>query len=552
MSRIESGFSAWIVILFFMLNISLCCLSQQITEVDSLMIEFTKANTDSQRIQIMMDAAYYYDPVELKKTIKYYNTALQMAVDSKKTDLESIILIRLAKIYHNSNLEIAQEYLVKAYAIEQILGRPKILANIYTQFGIIKMNLNLFADALPYYNKALRLYQNLNDSIGIAANLHNIGIVHFNSENLDSSFYYVNQALLINEKLDYAEFITRNYKVLSDLEFKRDSISRGLYFFDRSLEIAEKNKMFNLLQSLYNWKSSYYLNNQDYDTAIFYAIKTLRLQKKIATSYAPKDSYDYLRKSYAKSGNFDSAYHYSTLLMDFNDAISQFQNSQKIDLLELKLQFDHEEKMKGLKYRNKLLRMWMILSAMILLLFVSFSVVYILNVRNKKRQLESEKIKERRDELEHQLNVKSRELTAKVMHLIHVNNFIDSLIVRFSDHEDSFIHEHEEYFEQMIRDLKLQRDRNVWGNFEKEFTQVHPDFIRVLNLKHSNLTAKDKRLCTLIRMNLSSKEISNILNMEVRSVEMARTRLRKKLELTGSDLNLNIYLTHLVNKQSPL
>jgi AraC family chitin signaling transcriptional activator len=58
-----------------------------------------------------------------------------------------------------------------------------------------------------------------------------------------------------------------------------------------------------------------------------------------------------------------------------------------------------------------------------------------------------------------------------------------------------------------------------------------------LREKYPQLTPKDHRLCAYLRMNLTSKEIAPLMNISVRSVEVARYRLRKKLEL-DSEVNL--------------
>ncbi|HEX4957369.1 MAG TPA: LuxR C-terminal-related transcriptional regulator, partial [Lacibacter sp.] len=58
---------------------------------------------------------------------------------------------------------------------------------------------------------------------------------------------------------------------------------------------------------------------------------------------------------------------------------------------------------------------------------------------------------------------------------------------------------------------------------------------------HTNLTGNELKLCTYLRMNLSTKEIAQLMNISVRGVEISRYRLRKKLAI-GSEVNLFDYL----------
>ncbi|HKI88844.1 MAG TPA: LuxR C-terminal-related transcriptional regulator [Draconibacterium sp.] len=70
-----------------------------------------------------------------------------------------------------------------------------------------------------------------------------------------------------------------------------------------------------------------------------------------------------------------------------------------------------------------------------------------------------------------------------------------------------------------------------WDMVEFQMEKLHPGFLGRLPVKHSNLTPKEKKLCAYLRLGLSSKEISGLLNIAAKSVEVARGRLRKKLKL---------------------
>lgn len=70
------------------------------------------------------------------------------------------------------------------------------------------------------------------------------------------------------------------------------------------------------------------------------------------------------------------------------------------------------------------------------------------------------------------------------------------------------------------------------GSFKKSFDSIDNDFLKRLHTVHPALSPSDLKLCAYLRLNLSSKEIAPILNISVRSVEIKRYRLRKKLSLT--------------------
>lgn len=80
-----------------------------------------------------------------------------------------------------------------------------------------------------------------------------------------------------------------------------------------------------------------------------------------------------------------------------------------------------------------------------------------------------------------------------------------------------------------------------WEKFDTQFKAAHPDFVRNLTEKHPNLTAGDVRICSLVRMNLTSEEIARLFCLSERSVETHRFRIRKKINLPR-EMDLMIYL----------
>lgn len=72
---------------------------------------------------------------------------------------------------------------------------------------------------------------------------------------------------------------------------------------------------------------------------------------------------------------------------------------------------------------------------------------------------------------------------------------------------------------------------NDWYRIKAHFEKIHPGFFDRLRKKYPQLTPNDHKLAALLRMNLSTKEISHILKITAPSTEISRIRLRKKLEL---------------------
>lgn len=94
--------------------------------------------------------------------------------------------------------------------------------------------------------------------------------------------------------------------------------------------------------------------------------------------------------------------------------------------------------------------------------------------------------------------------------------------------------------------LNMEDDEN-WERFQDNFNIVYDNFLGMLVTRFPTLKKNDLKLCAYLKMGLSSKEIASLLNTNLRSVETARYRLRKKLGLDGGE-NLTGFLQSIDQK----
>ncbi|MCU0347405.1 MAG: hypothetical protein MUC59_10705 [Saprospiraceae bacterium] len=134
-----------------------------------------------------------------------------------------------------------------------------------------------------------------------------------------------------------------------------------------------------------------------------------------------------------------------------------------------------------------------------------------------------------KNELRHLNNL----LAASTMNLVVKNEFMETIKQELKEvkRKGKSI-ETKQALEKIEREidttLRLQED---WKQFEYHFDQVHGDFLNRLREQFQELTPNEQKLCALLRLNLSTKEISNLMSISLRGVEIARYRLRKKLGL---------------------
>lgn len=144
-----------------------------------------------------------------------------------------------------------------------------------------------------------------------------------------------------------------------------------------------------------------------------------------------------------------------------------------------------------------------------------------------------------KEKLELQIQSKNQELASSTMHIVQKGEILRKLKedikkIAKSANDKDLAKQLEKVIQKVSADERLDED---WSQFAKHFDQVHSQFLQRLRSDYPQLTPKDRRLCAYLRMNLSSKEMAALMNISVRSVEVARYRLRKKLAL-DSEINL--------------
>jgi DNA-binding CsgD family transcriptional regulator len=135
------------------------------------------------------------------------------------------------------------------------------------------------------------------------------------------------------------------------------------------------------------------------------------------------------------------------------------------------------------------------------------------------------------EKLKAEVDHKNKELATSAMLLINKNEFISEIKNGLNAvTKKSSLSEMTKELSKIIKNIEKnkKKDHN-WEHFEFHFDRVHGDFSERLKTKYSNLSPQERRMGAYLRMNLSSKEIANLLNISVRGVEISRYRLRKKL-----------------------
>lgn len=237
------------------------------------------------------------------------------------------------------------------------------------------------------------------------------------------------------------------------------------------------------------------------------------------------------------------------------DSVVDVQNLAVIDSL---IVVTESETPVVVEHENINIKSFMPSIAILLLGLISFLFYYIINKRKfKKLQKLFDKKKKKVSVLEEKIDLleqnkedesvrfvdelefKNKELMDMAISIIQKNDFLIKLkkqVMQFKvslqDGNKVGLKEFNQLTLQINQNLSIDKDRET---FHLQAEQLNFEFYKKLMERFPNLTPNEKRLCTLLRLNLSTKEIASLLNITPKSVEMNRYRLRKKMNVNKDE-----------------
>jgi tetratricopeptide (TPR) repeat protein len=484
---------------------------------------------------------------------------------------------------------------IEKLSVEQV----KSLVSFYIPLGASHEELGMWNRSLNFYFEALNLAEEYNFEPQKAMIYNNMGTIYYTLGELEKAEFYLLKAIDINKKNGTKKELFNNYNNLGGIHIKRKDYNRALETSLLAIQQLDNEKDVYLYYFMQNNLATIYLLKNDPNLAISYLSNAKEHQIKhefisdLVQTYASlshafemigmKDSAQlYMEKSlqqvqlidnkhiesrilqetadyYERNGKMGKAYNALKRVSQINDSISRVDNQQKMNDLERMYFADKKIREKELEIKNITLqklasdRLWIISASIAILLIIV--VLYLINYsKNKEKERKNEELllqhqtelhekekelqKQKESDLNDTIDKKNRELASYTLYVIKNNEFIadikeelKQLLLELNPKDRHY----REHIRQLINKLNQQHSTDNWEEFSYYFEKVHPSFYRNLEEHYPDLTLKEKRLCAFLKLGLSSKEISAITFKEVRSVESARNRLRKKLEINPED-----------------
>lgn len=520
------------------------------------------------------------------KAITFYFKALEYSNASENKADVALIYDNLARIYLNIgeiglmfesvnksiNINTDQDYVYGVYKTKQILS------TYYRSIG-------RYSEVLRISFNALKFYQSINDSLQIANTYNSIGVTYKNLENYDKSLFYYNLSDVyykyLHDKRGESTILNNKGTVLLNLKKYHDALLN----FQRSVELEKEigrveeiytrynnigltyahlgnfkpalyymnlckvkyEKSGNLLKlaNIYESLSQYYDLKGMNDSVEFYLDKAYRLCNILNIKVLKAKVTSRLNELYYSRNEINKAYYFLKEYKEVDDSLFHSKNFFQITDEEYKYLQTKDYELQIVEKRNSLQKFIIIIGFLVIILLV-FWILFLIQRGKVKAGVRIKKNLEETIENQHEeIIVQGKELVSKTLQLSNDSSEVGYAIQQLKKLQAEFGAQGRHKIQQLILDLEHNQNKDIWSEFELRFSKVNKNFYDILFSICPTITVSEKRLAALIFLNFSTKEISIITKQTPRSVLVAKSRLRKKMNLPSSK-NISNYLNELL------
>lgn len=567
--------------------VMLCAFSQSIDSIKKL-------NEKAQEfISINKDSAYFYSELSYKlnnhrfpveeafaklyaglcyKRFEKYDTAYSL-FNAARTEFEKHGMLKevgrsywyIGKVWHELyQFDRAVPYYLKAFeklkAAEDFETQVKVLNGL----GYMEILQGNDSKGLEWFKKCLDIVHK-NDLHEMAFRLYNnIAIIYRRNQDYDLALEYFKKALAYDEKeIAKYHFIITMGNIGETFESlnNRDS---ARYYYQTALNFAQETEMLpeyineanlklalfegnqykslevlkQLVKSKHGGRKSIFLKQltlaykeHNIDSAIYYGLLAYDFSVQHNSNIDAKDMSAILGELYEAQSDFKKALSFKKKHQAHSDSITAENDIKKSRDLMVSLEtIEAANKIDTLQSELELKRLKeisVIKSVMIFVIIVG-AAVFLVFSRQRARRL---KMVIKMQKQEAKLDKRNRELQMQALLMVRYTNQmveVENGLRNLSSDANGLGTE----IRRLLNIIKINRNMDKeWKKFDSYFSDVHKGFIDQLTVIFPSLTVKDIRLCSLLRLKLSNQEVAAIMNIEAKSISMAKYRLRKKMNI---------------------
>lgn len=549
----------WFIIFLFAIHFCSTCFADGKIDSTRLVVESTA--DPRAKLSALNYLAELFWGVDPDQTIKYANEALALAQEQEESNQLSQAYLNLCQGYlYKDDYVKALDYGLKCLDIRQRTADKPALAFVLRTIGWLYYDMENSDLSLQYHKESLKLYEQLGDESRIGNALNGLGLVYMQKQSYQTALSNLEKALEIEESIGNTHRVSVVLSNMGACYQKLGSNQQAIDYLQRSLQLIEGSDDMDLFAESLNRMGNAFLDLKNYEQAEIFLDSAMNIIDRSVLADKPVLMMENLQSRsilYAAKQDFKKSLNAMQLFNDLRESILSEEKSYA--LMELRVDYEMERKeaeiqlLEQEKQLSNMRRNMLIGGLLGLLLFAVLlggrlrssyrKNKLILETKQALTDAELEKSKLIQARLKNELEFKNKELTTFGMHIAQKNELFNEFIEHLTSIEKTDIDKSS--VESAIKSFKQRLDINhELEEFYSHTELVHQDFLFKLTEKFPELTDHDKKLSSQIRLNLSNKEIAALNNVSLKSVEVGRSRLRKKMDIESS-VNFSEFLQNI-------
>lgn len=406
----------------------------------------------------------------------------------------------------------ALDFFLRGLALGHRLNYTDAIGSTCNNVGNLYFWMRDFDQALKYYEMGLDYRQTVGDKVGVAQSMGNISGIYIERGELDAALEQLRRTARSFQDLGNRYMYGQTLGNIGLVYQKRGDLNTALAYYFRSLQVYDSlKKAAQYGVVLKDIGTVYYLLG-NYSESVSFLIDALEFLYKTGDRKTEFETHQVLSSACEALGDLPKAYEHLKKFSALRNEVESAETQKTMTVMQLRFEVEKAETERELARKEAEIA-----------------------------RRESEIFKLHSEQLAMQMEVKNRELTTLALYLSQKNELLVRLKKKMRQLERG-----EEDRRTLVREAVLQIDESIsaqenWARFEQQFQQVHQSFLRRLSELHPALSPTELKVCSLIKINLSTKEMAQMLCQSTRSIESYRYRIRKKLNLE-QEVNLTLYL----------
>lgn len=510
-----------------------------------LFAKHTVADTACINRYIQLSQQFRFDHID--SSLIYAKKAYNLSIKTGYKEAESAYILGVAYSMFNEFVK-ATQYFTASYQQAEKSGNSRLIYIVLNAIATNYAQLDEFEKALAYFKRCNELCPE-EDNFNA---LLNIGQAYIFLKEFDEAELYLRQALEKGIKNALPEQIVSSLNVLGKLYYDKKDYNKSFEYYSRGFKLSDSVNQYQYIRSMGGIAQCYAKTGRT-EEAIRINLTIDSLAGVLQFKEEQQAACYELSELYESKGAFKQALHYFKKFRELENEIYQKDKANQINFLNIEfetrqkeMQISSLQKMAGLR---KMLNFVFIISGCLITLVLC---VLLKNKQQKNKILALEREQLKQDELRAQLekqrliielHEKNRELLA---HVLQINQQKEALTEVHAEISKICSNNNIPDGHDSINKLSIELQKKIdvcddWKQVKLHFEKVHPGFFTSLKDLCPGLTLYELKLLAYTKLKFDIKEISRLLNINPASVHIARSRLKKKLNLP-KETNLDDFI----------